>query len=101
MAYSQLVTQGSEGVSRPPHAREAKNLETALLAVSQQSLSLLPSSLPPPPPAPPGAASITIKKSLLMVNNIILTIHGVIWALDLLGWSLHKVHKRPLSMLYT
>ena len=35
-----------------------------------------------------------------IVNNIVTTMHGVRWVLDLLGWSLPKLHKCVISMSY-
>ena len=35
------------------------------------------------------------------VNNIVITVYGVTWVLNLLGWSLHKVYKCLIAMSYT
>ena len=36
-----------------------------------------------------------------MVSNIVITMHGDTWGLDLLGESLHKLYKCLVTMLYT
>ena len=43
-----------------------------------------------------------IKYSLCNIaNNIVITMYGVRWVLDLSGWSLHKLYKCLITILYS